>query len=226
MPVCDWPVSDCIPTQKTSQCCCYSSMRFSPLHDLVPLHSHHLNTAVWLWWCGSDCKHSQCKNFSTVTAQHKFLHPLQPTLNMKLLNTDHIFDGLVFIFYPAWPPASIWLASVTSLDQTSNCHFRRPSTPQCTRPLCMPTRMFTFTPVTSRTNLHMYIKWKMCWWGREIDIWNDVKRNSRYGLNHVHSHLHTAVRMICPRLRKSRHTVITIPQDLDPQTVVFLRIQT
>lgn len=37
--------------------------------------------------------------------------------------------------HPALPPASIWLASVTSLDQTSNCHFLRPRTPQCTRPL-------------------------------------------------------------------------------------------
>lgn len=55
--------------------------------------------------------------------------------------------------HPALPPASMWLARVTSLDQTSNCHLRSPRTPQCTRPLWMPTRMFTFTPVTSRTSL-------------------------------------------------------------------------
>lgn len=55
--------------------------------------------------------------------------------------------------HPARPPASMWLARVTSLDHTSNCHFRKPRTPQCTRPLWMPTRMFTFTPVTSRTSL-------------------------------------------------------------------------
>lgn len=54
---------------------------------------------------------------------------------------------------PAFPPASIWFARVTSLDQTSNCHFLSPSTPQCTLPLWIPTRMFTFTPVTSRTSL-------------------------------------------------------------------------
>lgn len=47
----------------------------------------------------------------------------------------------------------MWLASVTSLDQTSNCHLRSPRTPQCTRPVWMPTRMFTFTPITSRTSL-------------------------------------------------------------------------
>lgn len=51
------------------------------------------------------------------------------------------------------PPLSMWLASVTSLDQTSNCHLTRPSTPQCTRPVWMPTRMFTFTAITSRTRL-------------------------------------------------------------------------
>lgn len=51
------------------------------------------------------------------------------------------------------PPLSMWFASVTSLDHTSNCHLTRPSTPQCTRPVWMPTRMFTFTAITSRTSL-------------------------------------------------------------------------
>ena len=37
--------------------------------------------------------------------------------------------------YPGSPPASILLASVTSLDQTSNCHLRNPRTPQWTRPV-------------------------------------------------------------------------------------------
>lgn len=52
------------------------------------------------------------------------------------------------------PPDSMLLASVTSLDQTSNCHLRKPSTPQWTRPVWIPTRMLTFTPVTSRTKLY------------------------------------------------------------------------
>ncbi|KAG7253618.1 hypothetical protein CRUP_027259 [Coryphaenoides rupestris] len=56
------------------------------------------------------------------------------------------FIAFIQIPHPALPPASMWLASVTSLDHTSNCHFLRPSTPQCTRPLWMPTRMFTLTP--------------------------------------------------------------------------------
>lgn len=55
--------------------------------------------------------------------------------------------------HPGTPPASIMLARVTSLDQTSNCHFLRPSTPQCTRPVWIPTRMFTSVPVTFRINL-------------------------------------------------------------------------
>lgn len=105
-----------------------------------------------------------------------------PNLNWKQINTTcfcklHIDADLS---YPAWPPASIWLASVTSLDQTSNCHLRRPSTPQCTRPLCMPTRMFTFTPVTSRTNLQsrMHDNWKAYRGanGTEAVVENGVKR--------------------------------------------------
>lgn len=69
---------------------------------------------------------------------------------------QYIVSGGVGRTNPAFPPASIWLASVTSLDQTSNCHLRRPSTPQWTRPLWMPTRMFTLTPVTSLTSLQMH----------------------------------------------------------------------
>ena len=57
------------------------------------------------------------------------------------------------IVYPGMPPDSMLLAKVTSLDQTSNCHLRRPRTPQWTRPVWIPTRMLTFTPVTSRTKL-------------------------------------------------------------------------
>ena len=40
------------------------------------------------------------------------------------------------------------------MDHTSNCHFLSPRTPQCTRPVCTPTRMFSSsTAVTSRTRL-------------------------------------------------------------------------
>lgn len=55
--------------------------------------------------------------------------------------------------HPGSPPASIMLASVTSLDQTSYCHLRRPSTPQSTRPVWIPTLIFNCTSVASTTDL-------------------------------------------------------------------------
>lgn len=132
--------------------------------------------------------------------------------------------------HPAFPPASIWLASVTSLDQTSNCHLRRPSTPQCTRPLWMPTRMFTLTPVTSLTSLQMRIHtllfkkktltniswWFLCFSALVSNV------HSRNGFNHVYSHLHTAVGMISPGLGQTRYTVVTVSEDFDAQAVVLL----
>lgn len=51
------------------------------------------------------------------------------------------------------PPDSMWLASVTSSLQTSNCHLRSPSTPHSTLPVWMPMRMSTLNPVASLTNL-------------------------------------------------------------------------
>lgn len=55
--------------------------------------------------------------------------------------------------YPGTPPASMWLAKVTSWDHTSYCHFCRPITPQRTFPECTPTRMLMSTPVASLTFL-------------------------------------------------------------------------
>ena len=40
--------------------------------------------------------------------------------------------------YPGNPPDSIWFANVTSLDQTSNCHFCSPITPHSTDPEWIP----------------------------------------------------------------------------------------
>ena len=48
---------------------------------------------------------------------------------------------------------------------------------------------------------------------------------SRYGVNHVETHLYTAVGVVSLGLGQSRHTVVTIPQDLDPATVVLLPIK-
>lgn len=55
--------------------------------------------------------------------------------------------------YPGKPPLSMWLAKVTSSLHTSNCHFRRPSTPHSTFPVWIPILMSTLKPVASRTNL-------------------------------------------------------------------------
>lgn len=53
--------------------------------------------------------------------------------------------------HPGMPPASILLATVTSVDQTSYCQRFWPSTPPSTVPLCTPTRMSTAVLVFSRT---------------------------------------------------------------------------
>lgn len=55
--------------------------------------------------------------------------------------------------YPGIPPDSILLATVTSVDQTSNCHLFWPSTPPSTVPVWTPTRMSTSVLVFSRTYL-------------------------------------------------------------------------
>lgn len=57
------------------------------------------------------------------------------------------------ITYPASPPLSILFASVTSSLHTSNCHFRKPRTPQRTLPLCTPILISMLLPVASRTIL-------------------------------------------------------------------------
>lgn len=49
-----------------------------------------------------------------------------------------------------------------------------------------------------------------------------IEHYSRYGINHVQSHLHAAVGVVSAGLGQSGHTIITVAQDLDPQTVVVL----
>ena len=61
--------------------------------------------------------------------------------------------------HPGNPPASIWFAIITSSDQTSYCHFLKPSTPDSTAPVWTPIRMSTFASVASRTSL--------CTWNKE-----------------------------------------------------------
>lgn len=47
--------------------------------------------------------------------------------------------------------------------------------------------------------------------------------DSRNRVNHVEPHLHTAVGMVCLGLGQSRHTVVTVPQDLYPPAVILLQ---
>lgn len=55
--------------------------------------------------------------------------------------------------HPGMPPASILLATVTSVDHTSYCQRFWPRTPPSTVPVCTPTRMSTPVFVFSRTYL-------------------------------------------------------------------------
>jgi len=57
------------------------------------------------------------------------------------------------LVYPGFPVDSMWLAMTTSSDQTSYCHLWSPTTPDKTNPVWTPIRMFTSTPVASRTSL-------------------------------------------------------------------------
>lgn len=50
-------------------------------------------------------------------------------------------------------------------------------------------------------------------------------KHSRYGVNHIQTHLHTAVGVVSLGLGQSRHTVVTIPQDLYPATVILLHME-
>ena len=68
----------------------------------------------------------------------------------------HFTESQLFldsISYPGIPPDSIRFANVTSSLQTSNCHLRRPMTPQSTLPVCTPIRISTLVCVISRTAL-------------------------------------------------------------------------
>lgn len=62
------------------------------------------------------------------------------------------------VTHPGTPPCSMWFARVTSLLQTSYCHFFKPKTPHKTLPVCIPTRILKLTSVCStmllKTNLN------------------------------------------------------------------------
>lgn len=124
----------------------------------------------------------------------------------------HLYERPIVRAHPGIPPASMLLAKVTSLDHTSNCHFRNPKTPQCTLPEWIPTLIFsTSTPVTSRTRLRVE---KHDYWGQSNTIW-DFKQSSlifhsRNSFYHIKAHLHTTMSMILPWFWKATDTVVAV----------------
>lgn len=48
-------------------------------------------------------------------------------------------------------------------------------------------------------------------------------RDSLYGGAHVQAHLNAVARVMRDRVRKTRHTVITVAQDFNTQTVILLQ---
>ncbi len=143
-------------------------------------------------------------------------------------------------FYPGIPPASILLATVTSVDHTSYCQRFCPSTPPRTVPECTPTRMSTSVCVFSLTYLKS--RW-MCQTSSYSSTPNSSyltincheavtnsheqfsMHHSRNGLNHGQTHHDGAGRMVIAVVWKATNTVIAVAQNLDPQLVVFLKAE-
>lgn len=98
-------------------------------------------------------KHIHCAFKRTFLLTSRALHEHNSTCSkyVKILKWGK--TKVICWSYPGTPPASMWLARVTSCDQTSYCHFWRPITPQRTFPEWTPTRMFMSTPVASLTFL-------------------------------------------------------------------------
>ncbi len=89
-------------------------------------------------------------NFDTLKGQRNPLN-ISAIVNYKFFSSKSF--TIQNCFYPGSPPDSILFARETSSDQTSNCHFRRPMTPQRTFPVWTPILMSTSVCVTSRTVL-------------------------------------------------------------------------
>ena len=88
--------------------------------------------------------------------------------NTNINNNDSNNNNNINNNYPGIPPASILFARVTSLDQTSYCHFLSPRTPQSTRPECKPTLMFSSTSVASTTDLENNICYETLYFRKSL----------------------------------------------------------
>lgn len=77
-----------------------------------------------------------------------------------------------------------------------------------------------FTTVVSLNHKkELYTAQRSCcssWWTEESLLY------SRDGFNHVHTHLHAAVRMVGTGLGQPRHAVVAVAQNLNAQTVILL----
>ena len=71
------------------------------------------------------------EKYQSFMSDSTTLLPLFKDFSLKMLNFS---NNDKIICYPGTPALSMMLARVTSLDHTSNCHFRKPRTPQCTLP--------------------------------------------------------------------------------------------
>lgn len=120
-----------------------------------------------------------------VTTLKNLVHRHIASAGSSSYNTS-IWETGFLLPYPGTPPASMWLASVTSCDQTSYCHFWSPITPHRTFPEWTPTRILMSTPVASRTFLSYSKKhilmmifdhfWLKTW---TKEVWHVFKEKSR-----------------------------------------------
>ena len=92
----------------------------------------------------------------------------------------------------------------------------------------MPTLILTLTPVTSLTrltksNVILEVALPVIITRFLHNLENLITIIIlRDGINHVNPELHTAVGVVRPVVRDPAHAVVTVPQQLDPQTVVLV----
>lgn len=131
---------------------------------------------------------------------------------------------IISVQYPGTPPDSIWLAMITSFDQTSKCHFLSPNTPHITEPLWMPMRILRSTYICSEAfcTIIFYIKMLVFF----FNIYVNVMTNIFDGLNHMKASFNAAHSMVWSRFPRFRiehwNTVIAITQQFNTQTMIVL----
>lgn len=102
-------------------------------------------------WCNVDSPGNE--QFNQYMVLYEYQNGYSGVIKITLFYSANGNRCFFQFTHPGTPPASIWLARVTSCDQTSYCHFWSPITPHRTFPECTPTRMLMSTPVASRTFL-------------------------------------------------------------------------